>query len=217
MLVSMKRCALDFCACFALFAISSPVLAHHMHDGEMPRTLASGLLSGAGHPIIGLDHFVFIVAVGIASASLSRGAWLIFLFVLATVAGCTMHLHGVTIPMPEIGVAGSVLALGTAIMFGRGLSLGVAALLFALAGVFHGYAYGEGILGAEPTPIAAYLVGFAIVQLSIAFSIMLITRAAFADGGASAIFARLAGAAIAGVGMTLLLQNTIPLIVSPVV
>ena len=36
--------------------------------------------------------------------------------------------------------------------------------LVAFAGIFHGYAYAESIFGAEPTPLYAYLAGFAIIQ-----------------------------------------------------
>jgi urease accessory protein len=31
----------------------------------------------------------------------------------------------------------------------------------------HGYAYGESIVGAEPTPLVAYLAGFTLIQLAI--------------------------------------------------
>ena len=40
--------------------------------------------------------------------------------------------------------------------------------LFVVAGVFHGYAYGESIVGAERAPLAAYMVGFAVIQYCIA-------------------------------------------------
>jgi urease accessory protein len=42
------------------------------------------------------------------------------------------------------------------------------AAFFAGAGLFHGYAYGESIIGAEPAPLAAYVAGFAAVQYGIA-------------------------------------------------
>ena len=38
------------------------------------------------------------------------------------------------------------------------------AVLFAVAGLFHGYAYGEAIVGAETAPLAAYFLGFALIQ-----------------------------------------------------
>ena len=40
--------------------------------------------------------------------------------------------------------------------------------LFVVAGAFHGYAYGESIIGAEKAPLAAYVVGFAMIQYCIA-------------------------------------------------
>ena len=40
--------------------------------------------------------------------------------------------------------------------------------LFGAAGLVHGYALGESIIGAEPTPLAAYFVGLAVVQCVIA-------------------------------------------------
>ena len=41
------------------FAIE-PAFAHHVVGGKMPVTFMDGLLSGLGHPIIGLDHLAAI-------------------------------------------------------------------------------------------------------------------------------------------------------------
>ncbi len=182
-----------------------PAFAHHMEGGKLPDSFAAGLLSGVGHPIIGLDHFAFIAGVGIASAFLPRGIIGILAFVAATIAGCALHLRGVTLPAAEIVVAGSVLFVGAAIMSGRAMPTMLAASIFALAGLFHGYAYGEAIFGAEPTPVAAYLIGFAAIQTAIAAVAMLITGSLASM--ASAVPARLAGAVIAGIGLTFLVQN----------
>ena len=43
-------------------------------------------------------------------------------------------------------------------------------VFFSLAGIAHGYAYGESIVGAEPTPMIAYLAGFTLVQLAVMFA-----------------------------------------------
>ncbi len=37
-----------------------------------------------------------------------------------------------------------------------------------MSGAVHGYAYGEAIVGAESTPLLAYLCGFTLVQFAIA-------------------------------------------------
>jgi urease accessory protein len=195
-------------ASMALLATSIvPAFAHHMTGGRLPASFQEGLLSGLGHPVIGVDHLAFMIGVGIASAFLSRGLVPIAAFVLATIAGCALHLQSLTLPAAEIVVAASVVIVGAAIMSGRGLSAAIATLVFAAAGLFHGYAYGESIFGAEQTPLAAYLLGFAAIQFVVAFSAMLVTRAMVSERVASAVPARLAGAVIAGIGLTFLAQN----------
>lgn len=184
-----------------------PAFAHHMEGGQLPGSFMAGMLSGIGHPIIGLDHFAFIAGVGIASAFLPRGVTAIIAFVAATIAGCALHLRGMTLPGAEIVVSGSVLLVGAAIMSGRAMPTMLAAFVFALAGLFHGYAYGEAIFGAEQTPAAAYLIGFAAIQTAIAAAAMRITKGLASVRMASATPARLAGAVIAGIGLTFLVQN----------
>ena len=56
----------------ALVAAPSQSFAHHVMGGGVPDTLMSGLLSGFGHPIIGIDHLAFIVLVGISAAFTTR-------------------------------------------------------------------------------------------------------------------------------------------------
>src|SRR6476469_5822310 len=89
-----------------------PVLAHHIMGGRMPTTFADGLLSGLGHPIIGLDHFAAIVAVA-CLASVHRAGWLLVVSsVVAMIAGAAIHVRGATVPAAEIIVALSVISLG---------------------------------------------------------------------------------------------------------
>jgi urease accessory protein len=52
-----------------------------------------------------------------------------------------------------------------------------AALLFAAAGLFHGYALGESIVGAESSPLGAYLAGLLAIQTLIAIAAYLATLA----------------------------------------
>ena len=47
------------------------------------------------------------------------------------------------------------------------MSVGRALLLFALAGLVHGYALGESIIGAEASPLVAYLLGLLVMQTAI--------------------------------------------------
>nr|MDJ0600449.1 HupE/UreJ family protein [Crocosphaera sp.] len=47
-----------------LLILAQPATAHHPFGGQTPSNFFEGFLSGLGHPIIGLDHFAFILASG---------------------------------------------------------------------------------------------------------------------------------------------------------
>ena len=83
----------------------------------------------------------------------------------------------------------------------RSLPASAGAALFAFAGLFHGAAYGAAVIGAETTPIAAYLIGFSAVQMAIALAAALLVRSVWKAGSAAAVQPRLAGAVCAGIGL----------------
>ena len=137
-------------------------------DGELPSTFWQGLLSGLGHPIIGIDHFAFIVGVGLVSYLVGRIALLPLLFVAGTVLGCFVHLQDFDLPGSEAAIAFSLVVLAAIVGMRTKIPVGLIAILFAAAGILHGYAYGESIVGAEPAPLGAYVAGFALIQYGIA-------------------------------------------------
>ena len=154
-----------------------PAIAHHAMDNRLPATLGQGLLSGLGHPVIGLDHLAALVGAGLVAARLPRGLILPILFVVAMAAGVAIHLARFDVPYSEALVALSVVVLGASAVAGPRVPVGLAALLFAAAGAVNGYALGESIVGAEPTPLAAYLVGLVVIQAVIATGVALVARA----------------------------------------
>lgn len=194
-------------AAFAMLA-AAPAHAHHMMGGEMPSTFAQGLLSGLGHPVIGLDHLAFIVGVGVVVGAFGLNLALPALFVAASAIGVAIHVAGVSLPASELVVAASVILLG--VLLARAAKLPPAgwAALFALAGLFHVYAYGESIFGAEQTPLVAYLVGLVIIQSVIALGVALAARSV--KEAPVSLNARLAGAAVAGIGIAALAGQIIP-------
>ncbi|MBW4539052.1 MAG: HupE/UreJ family protein [Myxacorys chilensis ATA2-1-KO14] len=149
-------------------ATLQPAAAHHLMGGKMPSNGWEGFLSGLGHPIIGLDHLASIVAVGLLSALYSRGWRLPIFFLVSAMIGTGTHLLKLNLPAPESVIALSVIAFGVILVLGKQLSFASLASLFAIAGLFHGYAYGESIFGAEPSPLVAYLIGFTVIQAAIA-------------------------------------------------
>ena len=193
-------------ALVAVLATSWPAQAHHMMGGRTPATFMEGLLSGLGHPVIGIDHLAFIVAMGVAVGVAGLNLAMPVLFIAASALGVAAHVRGVTLPGAEVLVALSVLLAGATIAFGRSIQAWAWGALFAIAGLFHGYAFGESIFGAEASPLGAYLVGLVIIQAALATGVALLAR----RSGAAAVTPRLAGAAIAGIGFAILAGQFIP-------
>lgn len=186
--------------------------AHHPMGGDTPQTFAHGLLSGLGHPVIGFDHLAFIIAVGIASAFFAARFALPLLFAAGTAAGCLLFVSGIALPQIEMTVAASVLILGTLVMAGRALPVAAIATLFVAAGLFHGAAYAGEIIGVEATPLIAYILGFCVAQTLIASAAVWMTRDVWQATSAASLKPRLAGAVIAGVGATFLVEHAEKLI-----
>jgi len=190
------------------FLMTASASAHHVMGGKIPTTFAEGFLSGLGHPVIGPDHLAFLLAIGVAVGVGGLNLVLPLLFVVASAIGVTLHVNGVNLPGAEIVVAVSVLFAGFLIARGRALPVSLWAILFAAAGLFHGYAFGESIFGAERSPLHAYLLGLIIVQSALTVGTALFARRK--AGGVSAIAPRLAGAVIIGVGLATLIAQLIP-------
>ena len=131
-----------------------------------------------------MDHLAFIVASGLIAVGIAGGIIIPVAFVIATGIGTGIHLLSIDLPVPEIIIATSVVLFGILLITRKKQKKAadytfIVAGLAALAGIFHGHAYGEGIFGAEPTPLVAYLIGFTVIQLAISLGIYLVaTRAA---------------------------------------
>ena len=123
----------------------------------MPATFGEGILSGLGHPVIGIDHFAAVVAVGCLAAAHRAGARARDRLRGRDDGGVAVHLQAVTVPAAEILVALSVILPRRDHAARPRFAAGGALALFVLVGLIHGYALGESIYGAERTPLAAYL------------------------------------------------------------
>ena len=180
-----------------------PAYAHHPMGGATPANFSQGFLSGLAHPIIGLDHFVFVVAIGLLAALKNRlGIVIPVTLVLATLVGTVIHLMSLDLPVPELIIAFSVLAAGVFLARKNKTNLALLISFGAIAGVFHGYAYGEAIVGAETTPLNAYLFGFMLIQLVISAIAFYLGRLALEPvKETSSLPLRFTGFLICGVGI----------------
>ena len=124
-----------------------------------------GLLSGLAHPVIGLDHLAFIVGMSLAAGVANLNLAIPTRVHRGLRARCRAACAGASrCPQPNWWSPASVLLIGAMVATGRALPTGGWVALFALAGFFHGYAFGESIFGAERAPLEAYLAGLLIVQ-----------------------------------------------------
>jgi urease accessory protein len=194
----------------ALVLAATPAVAHHVMDGELPSAFMQGLLSGLGHPIIGLDHLAFVVALGIGAALVQGPLVVIAAFVTLSMAGVLIHVAKLDIPMIEPLVSFSVVLAGLALIWSRSVAGSVWLTLAAVAGILHGYAFGESIVGAERAVLGAYLLGLAVVMAAIALAVVWITRRIVGADGVASPCLRVAGAIVGCVGAVLLVTTLLP-------
>jgi urease accessory protein len=194
---------------FAVIVMAGhPAFAHHPMGGRTPSNFFEGFLSGLGHPIIGIDHLAFLIAVGMVVGIAALNLVLPLVFVGMSAVGVLMHVKGLNIPAAEMLVAGSVILAGALLAYGARIMPLVWGALFALAGLLHGYAYGEAVAGAEATPIGAYLLGLVVIQGAIVIGIAYAMRKT--SSATAGIAPRLAGALVAGIGLAVLAQQVLP-------
>lgn len=183
--------------------VVSPAAAHHPLAGTPMTRFEPGVLSGIGHPLLGFDHLFFVIAVGIAAVCTRRRP-------MAPLAYVTAMLTGVAPPMVEPMIALSLLVVGAIVMSGRALSMPAAGALFAILGLFHGWAFGGPIAGQEAAApagaVAGYPLGPAAVQWLIAMAAGYTVSAELQARLASDTGARLGGAMVAGIGAFLVLE-----------
>ena len=88
------------------------MLAHHPLGGRLPSNFFEGFMSGVGHPVLGPDHFAFVVTAGLLAVTLTQGIWIPVAFVLAGLAGTGIHLMSLDMPAAEFFISASVLCFG---------------------------------------------------------------------------------------------------------
>ena len=182
-----------------------PAFAHHMMGGRTPSTFMEGLLSGLGHPVIGLDHLAFLVAIGVAVGVFGLNLLLPIAFIVAMALGVLLHVNGAGLPGAELVVAASVLLAGGLLAWGRPLPVAAWGALFAIAGLFHGYSLGESIYGADRSALGAYLLGLVVIQSLLAIGVALLVR--HYGARLTSVAPRIAGAMILAVGVVVLAGN----------
>jgi urease accessory protein len=178
----------------AVAALASGPAAAHGFGAQ-----GAGFAAGFGHPLLGLDHLLAMVAVGLWAAQLGgRAIWQVpAAFVGALALGASLALAGVAAPAVEPGIMVSLLVMGLLVAFAVRLPAAVGTALVAVFAVCHGHAHGTEMPMAA-TPLL-YGAGFLLATMALHAS-----GVALGWTGArllSPALARTAGAAVATAGL----------------
>ena len=173
-----------------------PCLAHAHSVGP-----AGGFLSGLWHPVLGFDHFLAMISVGILSAQIGgRAMWVVPLtFVLVMIFGAFLGMQGVNLIAVEVGIAFSLVVLGIALAAEKKLPTYLAMIAVGVFAVFHGHAHGAE-MPVIMTPVV-YAAGFVVGTATI--HILGVSIGIICDRCHQAGFLRYVGAGIAGIGIHL--------------
>lgn len=140
----------------AVIMVSQPAFAH---EGA---GVTGGFVSGFLHPLVGPDHVIAMVAVGLWGAFLGAPAiWVLpVVFPLVMAFGGVLGVAGVPLPGVEIGIAASAVALGLVVAFAARPPLWIAAVIVGAFAIFHGHAHGAEL--PEAANAISYSLGFVI-------------------------------------------------------
>lgn len=200
--------------CLGMIAIiagsAAPASAHHVMGGSAPQSLFEGLLSGLAHPVIGMDHLAFVIALGLAAAFMSEGPKLVVLFVLATIAGVLSRGMVAAVPHLELLVSLSIVLLGIGFA-AKQLGRSHVWWTFAIAaGLLHGFAYGESIAASPPIAVASYLAGLAMAQVMLALMAKTFVELMRVDQVPTLGGARVVGGILVAIGMAFATTSFFP-------
>ncbi|MFZ6749807.1 HupE/UreJ family protein [Undibacterium sp. Ren11W] len=189
-----------------LLAFSLPAMAHidasHVgHAGQVGQTMG-GFGAGLLHPMIGLDHLLAMLAVGMWAAQNKRTSlWILPLaFPLMMVLGACLGSYGFALLEAETWIALSVFLLGCLIAFAVQLPAAASAALIAVFAMAHGYAHGVEL----PAGVSGVLYGAGFIASTAILHLTGLMASLALQKGLDIRLSRLAGTAISACGVLFL-------------
>lgn len=162
-----------------------------------------GWAAGLVHPLLGWDHLLAMIAVGLWAAQLGgRARWLVpAVFVSVMACGAALGTRGFVPPGVEPMILTSMLIFGLLIAGAVRLAAVASGGIVGLFALFHGLAHGTEML--PSTGAFAYAAGLVIATAALHGIGLLVGRDA---AGTSGIIPRVLGGACAAAGMALLVS-----------
>src|SRR4051812_22742215 len=124
--------------------VSSAVLLLPEWAQAHPGHGIEGFRAGFAHPLMGVDHLVAMIAVGLWAAQLGgRARWMVPLsFLVTMMAGVGLGAAHFPLPMVEAGILASVLTLGLLTSMAVRTPLWASMAIAGAFALFHGHAHG---------------------------------------------------------------------------
>ena len=145
-----------------LLLISLLIVMPETAFAHAPGGTGGGFVTGFLHPIMGVDHLVAMVAVGLWGAFLGeRALWILpIVFPSIMAVGAAFGIVGLEIPLVEFVIALSGVVIGALIALRVRAPLAIAMVLVGIFAIFHGYAHGVEM--PEQIRAITYSAGFVI-------------------------------------------------------
>ena len=160
-----------------------------------------GFFDGLTHPVLGLDHLLAMVSVGIISAQIGgRAIWtvpsaFVALMIIGGIFGFSLIVDNFY--FVEIGIIVSVILLGLAISVEKKIPTNLIMIFVGLFGLFHGIAHGLEIpaaaspllfilgfiVGTATLHIFGVVIGHYAIKTSISLKILKLSGVTFAIYG----------------------------------
>ena len=155
---------------FSLFGLLPTVLAHHPFGmEEISLSPLQGFLSGVGHPLLGPDHLLFLVALMLVGWDQPR-RWIPTLLAVGLLGSALAQV----LVIPEsLAVPTEALVSLSLVVEGLVILGTISTRWLYPAFALHGLMLGGTIVGAEPSPLLAYFIGLFVEQ---ALMLMLVRR-----------------------------------------
>lgn len=190
----------------AVLAVMIAVIVAGAAEAHSLGVAAAGFSAGLAHPLVGLDHLLAMIAVGLWAVQIAErteraaALWLVpGAFVAMMAAGGVVAMAGVPMAQVELGILGSLVVLGLLIALAPHWPVWAGVAMAGAVALFHGHAHGaEAPQAASETLYAAGFIVTTIFLHGVGISLGLVLR-----DGRTGLAARSGGAGIAAAGLAL--------------
>jgi urease accessory protein len=144
---------------FGLLVFIPNFVFAHPNSGD-----TNSFVAGFSHPLMGLDHLIAMIAVGIWAVQLGgKAKWLLPLsFVVLMIAGGALGFSGISMPLVEMGILASIISLIVLIVGSIKLPTYLSTLVIGVFALFHGHAHGTELPLASATVLGFVVATFVL-------------------------------------------------------